>query len=66
MTDAPDDYWCSVPELKELNLTTNEIKILSIPIITVNIRSNYMHYRMQQHTSNVYSTPLHNYQLTLI
>lgn len=39
MTDAPDDYWCSVPELKDLNLTANEIKVLSIPLITVNMCS---------------------------
>lgn len=35
MTDTPDDYWCAVPELAKFNLTTTQIKHLSIPIIEV-------------------------------
>lgn len=31
MTDMPDDYWCAVPELKELNMTVDEIRALTIP-----------------------------------
>lgn len=35
MTDTPDDYWCAVPGLSETNLTTTQIKRLSIPVIEV-------------------------------
>lgn len=31
MSDAPDDYWCDVPILKDFNLTTEQIRDIAIP-----------------------------------
>lgn len=31
MSDAPDDYWCDVPNLKDFNLTTEQIRDIAIP-----------------------------------
>lgn len=31
MTDAPDDYWCSVPNLNAFNFTEEQIRDLAIP-----------------------------------
>lgn len=46
MTDAPDDYWCSVPELSEFNLTEEKIRELSIPatevVIALNLRCSFV------------------------
>lgn len=50
MTDTPDDYWCAVPELSEYNLTTTQIKSLSIPVIEVHkiiIHANYYNYGIE-------------------
>lgn len=35
MTDTPDDYWCKVPDLKNTNLTLEEIRNISIPFTVV-------------------------------
>lgn len=31
MTDAPDDYWCKMPNLNAFNLTEEQIRDLAIP-----------------------------------
>lgn len=36
MVDAPDDYWCKVPQLSEFNLTDEQVRHLAIPSIQVN------------------------------
>lgn len=42
MADAPDNYWCKVPQLNEFNLTDEQVRHLAIPSIEVNcaIKSN--------------------------
>lgn len=35
MTDVPEDYWCAVPDLYKYNLTNEQLKNLSIPIVSV-------------------------------
>lgn len=35
MADAPDDYWCNVPELSDFNLTDEQIRSVAIPSVTV-------------------------------
>lgn len=39
MTDTPDDYWCKVPDLKNANLTLEEIRNISIPFTVVSVYS---------------------------
>lgn len=48
MTDTPDDYWCTVPELKEFNLTIDQIRNISIPSVVVSgaqIRSEFNYFK---------------------